>query len=460
MEGFLVWARRLRARGIAGIFGVVLAAAGMISLVCFALAAPEPPPEQVELPALPPAPAPVDTGGEETGAGTVEAAPVTLSSADNRAEAAVPPASDRTPALRVSYAARSGNDGPVVVYFAVDEPSPERFQSFEWDLGDGSRSFRADPIHEYATPKTYTVRLIAKDAAGLAYRSTPLYVDVPRPGSAAEYSAVRFVTLPSPEDPFEAEGVITAVNRYAGVEAAPLDADESEQPLTRIRFKRPGFYGLTLRETGGNEQRYSIFVSPLPTAHSDAGETDFDWYRTQFGTGTTSNCGPASAAMAIAWSTGVYFPVSSVRQAVGWQGEGGTSFEELLAVIKAQGIPAGIAPIRGAGSVRDVIDAGGIAVALFRTDGVRTAAGNPAQDLFGKYYDDSVGHYVVIKGYSLDGEYFVIYDPLPSDWSANSFRYGDEMSMMGRNRYYRAAELIRSLRRADMIVVSKPAARP
>jgi hypothetical protein len=66
-----------------------------------------------------------------------------------------------------------------------------------------------------------------------------------------------------------------------------------------------------------------------------------------------------------------------------------------------------------------------------------------------------VGHYIVIKGYSLDGEYFVIYDPIPSDWSSNSFRYGDELSMIGQNRYYPAGELIRSLRRADMIVSPK-----
>jgi hypothetical protein len=94
-------------------------------------------------------------------------------------------------------------------------------------------------------------------------------------------------------------------------------------------------------------------------------------------------------------------------------------------------------------------------VVLLRTEGVRTARGDPAQDLFGKYYNDSVGHYIVIKGYSLNGEYFVIYDPIPSDWSQNSFRYGDDLSMIGRNRYYSSAELLRSLRRADMIAVPR-----
>jgi hypothetical protein len=222
-----------------------------------------------------------------------------------------------------------------------------------------------------------------------------------------------------------------------------------------VRFTKPGYYGLTVREASHPEQYYSIFVSPLPTIHADAAQESFNWYRTQFNTGTTSNCGPASASMAIGWSAGKYFPVSSVRQFVGWQGEGGTSVEELLTVIKAQGVSASVSPIRNVQSVKDVIDSGGIAIVLFRTDGVKSTRADPAQDMFGKYYNDSVGHYIVIKGYSLDGEYFVIYDPIPSDWSSNSFRYSDDVSMIGRNRYYSTGELLRALRRPDMIVVPR-----
>jgi hypothetical protein len=297
--------------------------------------------------------------------------------------------------------------------------------------------------------------LTARDSAGVIYRSPSLFIDVPYPGSATEYSTTKFVTLSSPDDYFVVNGIITKVARYASVQAAPLDFSESDQYFTKVRFTKPGFYGLTVREASHPEQYYSVFVSPLPTMHSDAARGDFNWYRTQFNTGTTSNCGPASVSMAIGWSLGKYFPVSSVRQTIGWQGEGGTSLEELLMVVKNQGIPASIAPVRNIQNVKDVIDSGGIAIVLFFTDGVRTARGDPAQDLFGKYYNDSVGHYIVIKGYSLNGDYFVIYDPIPSDWGSNSFRYGDDVSMIGRNRYYSTGELLRSLRRADMIVVPK-----
>jgi len=208
-----------------------------------------------------------------------------------------------------------------------------------------------------------------------------------------------------------------------------------------------------VREESGKEQYYSVFVSPIPTAHADYAMNNFNWYRTQFNTGTSSNCGPASVSMAIGWGTGTYVPVSAVRQSVGWQGEGGTSFEELLRVIRNQGIAASIQPLRSVQNIKDVIDSGGIAIALFHTEGVKSTKLNPANDLFGKYYNDSVGHYIIIKGYSLNGEYLVVHDPIPSDWVANSFRYGDEISMIGRNRYYLATELLRSLRRWDMIVI-------
>jgi hypothetical protein len=157
--------------------------------------------------------------------------------------------------------------------------------------------------------------------------------------------------------------------------------------------------------------------------------------------------------MGISWGTGKYHPVSAVRQFIGWQGDGGTSFEELIKAIKNQGVSAEMQPLRTMQDVKNVIDSGAIAIILFHTDGVKTARLDPKSDLFGKYYNDSVGHYVVLKGYSMNGEHVVIHDPIPSDWGSNSFRYGDEISMMGRNRYFNTNEVLRSLRRNDMIVV-------
>ncbi|MCL2067982.1 MAG: PKD domain-containing protein [Treponema sp.] len=518
---------------IAGICIAALLGIGMTVLVCFALLAPESPPDSMisamnrqmrdpvssQFIVLPPEEkdwvllSSFGENDEQTGAGTVEAdrskdfdyrirsgetlseiaytysipfellayynnisnanrvregTIIKIPSVENQKQAALQmarqprrsvAAAPTTRPVEVAFETRnSGNvSGAVTVHFSIVNPPAGTFQSFEWDFGDGRRGFLADPVYEYANPRTYVARLTARDRSGVIYRSSPLYIDVPHPGSAAEHSTTKFITLSSPDDYFVVNGTIIKVARYANVGDAPLDFSESDQYLTKVSFTKPGFYGLTVREASHPEQYYSVFVSPVPTMHSDAARGDFNWYRTQFNTGTTSNCGPASVSMAVGWSLGRYMPVSAVRQAVGWQGEGGTSLEELLGVIRTQGISAFVSPIRNIQNVRDVIDSGGIAIVLFHTSGVRTARGSPANDLFGKYYDDSVGHYIIIKGYSLNGDYLVVYDPIPSDWASNSFRYSDDVSMIGRNRYYATGELLRSLRRADMIVVPKAA---
>jgi LysM repeat protein len=360
--------------------------------------------------------------------------------------------------VNISFESRNsggenGGDSGIAVQFAVQNPPAGGFKSYEWDLGDGRRSFLPNPSYEYSSPRTYVVRLTAQDNAGHIYKSDPLYVDIPHPGSVAERSTTRFVTLSSPDEILTLNGEIVQVARYPSVGAAPLDLSESDSLLTKVRFTRSGYYGLTVMEPDRGEHYYSVFVSPLPSMHADADLTRFNWYRTQYNTGTTSNCGPAAAAMAISWGTSRYFPVSTVRQAVGWQGDGGTSFEELLAVIKREGIEASIKNLRSVQDVRDVIDSGAVAIVVFRTDGIKTSRDDPASSLFDKYYTDTVGHYIVIKGYSLNGEYFVIHDPIPSAWGRNSFRYQDEISMVGRNRYYSSKELLAALRRPNMIVV-------
>jgi hypothetical protein len=370
-----------------------------------------------------------------------------------RAAAPVQPRTS-TQGIAIGFESKNTGDSNVSVrLFVVD--GAENLKSFEWDLGDGKRSFQSEPVYEYSVPKTYVVRLTARDNGGTIFKSNPLYIDIPHPGSVAEQSSTRFVTLSSPDEMFVVNGTITKVARYASVDQAPLDFSESDNFLTKVRFTRSGYYGLTVMEPDRGEQYYSIFVSPLPSMHADANVSQFNWYRTQYNTGTTSNCGPASAAMAISWGTGRYFPVSTVRQAVGWQGDGGTSFEQLVGVIKKEGVNATIEPLRSVQNVRDVIDSGGVAIVLFHTDGIKISRQDPSSSLFDRYYSDSVGHYIVIKGYSLNGEYFVINDPIPSDWGANRFRYQDEISMAGRNRYYSSTELMAALRRASMIVIPR-----
>jgi PKD repeat protein len=354
--------------------------------------------------------------------------------------------------IEVTSASRSSGAGSgITVNFSIVNP-PANLRSYEWDLGDGKRSFHENPSHEYTTPRTYTIRLTAQDISGTIYKSNHLYIDIPYPASIAEHSTVKFVTLSSPDEHFVVNGKIIGVSRHPNMEDV-IDLSESDKYLTKVKFKTSGYFGITVLESKNKEQYYSVFVSPIPTMHVDNVTNNSNWYRTQFNTGTPSNCGPATTAMGISWATGRYFPVSTVRQAVGWHGDGGTSFDELFNVFKNQGVNASFQSLKTAQDIRDVIDSGSIAIILFLTSGVKMSRQNPANDLFGRYYNDSVGHYVVVKGYSLNGDYFVIHDPIPSDWSGNSFRYADEISMIGRNRYFPVTEVLKSLRRSEMIIV-------
>ncbi len=368
---------------------------------------------------------------------------------------ATPPAAAKAKAKAkpVSISADRFFDGrATTVRFRIDEPSADDLYDIVWDLGDGHRSFRADPSYDYIEPRTYTVTLSARDKAGNSYSSKPLYIDIPQPRTTAEGLECRYITLSSLSDLLKVEGSLVNVWGYDSIEKAPLKVVEEDDTFTTIEFKTAGYYGLTL--TGDKGQSYtSVFVSPIPTIHAD--REDFNWYRTQYNTGTSSNCGPASAAMGIAYATGRDYPVIQVRQAIGWRGDGGTSFEELTKAMKKEGVAAQIRRVSSQEDIRDAIDRGSVVIVLIHTGAIQSVQQRPDKNLFGKYYNDAVGHYIVIKGYSLDNQAFVVYDPIPSDWSGNSMRYGDRVSMIGRNRYFSSRSIMEGLRRYDMIEVPK-----
>jgi hypothetical protein len=48
----------------------------------------------------------------------------------------------------------------------------------------------------------------------------------------------------------------------------------------------------------------------------------------------------------------------------------------------------------------------------------------------------------------------VVYDPYPVDWDTNALRYSDGATMIGKNRYYPAADLFAALKTRDVIEVS------
>ncbi|GMO50580.1 MAG: hypothetical protein Ta2G_08190 [Termitinemataceae bacterium] len=271
--------------------------------------------------------------------------------------------------------------------------------------------------------------------------------------NAAAGSAPKYVTLSDCSALFPVHGKVEKIASYDSLENAPVQIAESSY-WSSLTFKEPGFYGVTVNDNG-NKQFYSVFVSPIPSVHAEKTIENFNWYQTQFNSGTSSNCGPASCAMAISFASKRFFSTAMVRDEVGWRGDGGTSLEELIKVMRLKNVTAKMLPLKNFDQIKEIIDYGGVAIVVFKTDGVSSNKKDPSKNFFDKYYVDNVGHYILVKGYSKDGQYLIVHDPIPSDWYENKFRHNDGISMIGKNRYYKTKELLSSLRRSEMLAVMR-----
>jgi hypothetical protein len=108
---------------------------------------------------------------------------------------------------------------------------------------------------------------------------------------------------------------------------------------------------------------------------------------------------------------------------------------------------------------RTQFDAGpsecGPALVLIRSGGIQQVAGDPREDVFGRYYGYQDGHYVRVEGYSLDLSYFIVYDPYPADWDDNGLRYDDGVTMIGENRFYPAGQVLAALKTSTVLEVPR-----
>ncbi len=211
------------------------------------------------------------------------------------------------------------------------------------------------------------------------------------------------------------------------------------------RYRASGA-GHTLVTAGKGKTRHQVYVFVSLEPARQVTRQDVDWYKTQYGTGY-ANCGPALVSMAILWSRGQDVPVQSIRDEIGYPyDDGAVSFDNLSDSLQRHEVKFETPQIGGPDDLRHILDRGHIALLLIQSGEIEKVDGDPVNNLVGRYYDDDEGHYVLVKGYTLDNRYFIVYDPYPVDWDSNSLRYGDQVSMIGKNRYYPAAELFSALK--------------
>jgi hypothetical protein len=255
---------------------------------------------------------------------------------------------------------------------------------------------------------------------------------------------VAYRTLEQTGDLLAVDGPVRSV-KGGTLEDFPAVAQAGR--FTVLRARSGGYFRLDI---DGMWQCY-VFVSPVPSRHLD--RADRDWYLTQYNTETTSNCGPSAVAMGINWATGRSLSVIGVRQAVGWEGSGAVSMEQLAAVCRSEGVDAQIAGLRRPADIFDMLEEGRLLIVSYEMAGLSPTV-DPVHDLMGQYYTDRGGHYLAIKGYSLDRRWVVVHDPIPSDWALNALRYPDGASMIGRNRYYPIDELWPALNARQALAIT------
>jgi hypothetical protein len=202
---------------------------------------------------------------------------------------------------------------------------------------------------------------------------------------------------------------------------------------------------------GKAQRTVQVFVSPVPSVQ--VGRVDLDWYRTQYGTGI-ANCGPALVSMAILFARGEDVPVERIREEIGWPYEdGATSLDDLRRSLRRHAVRFQGVQVAASTALFSLIDRGHIAFLLLQSGGISPAEGNVATNLVGRYYGDDEGHYVIVKGYSVDRRYLVVYDPYPVDWASNSLRYADGVTMIGKDRYYPVDEVFAALKTREAVEI-------
>jgi hypothetical protein len=328
------------------------------------------------------------------------------------------------------------------------------------EIGSGLEAFFAFPQGNLPSQTPIRAEVFSQD---YRFSVDPWYPDQDTL-TFSEPGDKKYLTIPGPSDPFLLVGELLQ-------KLGPTSLEDGLEELVSYgqwglyRAKRPGFYNLTTQETLSSSQaqepmprehQYNIFVSPVASVHLD--RVDRDWYYTQFRTSTTSNCGPTVVSMALEWAKGYELPVSEVRRMIGWRGAGGVTLEEMSEVLSQYEVNNRVVPVDSPQDIFAILEAGNLVGLVYDMAGLEEVK-DPVNNLLGQYYTDRGGHYLAVKGYSLDKQYFIIYDPIPADWTENDQRYHDQESMWGRNRYYPAEELFEALRRNTVIEIF-PAASP
>lgn len=328
---------------------------------------------------------------------------------------------------------------PFKVNFSIETDTRDLVRSYRWNMGNGDISHSQNPIYTYNKNGTYDVTLTIIDKNNKEISSNAIVMDV-RKLDKIQFNAPKYIDVYNKGDIISLDAKVldnlgdpVEFNYACKISGDPVLVAQIGK-TDKFQITGTGYSKITIEAEGYSHTMY-FFVSPVPAIQVT--RNTMDWYKTQFNTGINGNCGPSCTSMAIGWAKGLDIPVSRIRDYVGLPiPDGSISLYSIQAALDNYGTRNKLITVNSPEEIFSIIDRGNIAIILINTAPVEIGEGNLKTNLYGRYYKDSAGHYLIVKGYTKDKKHFIVYDPLPADWWMNSFRYADGISMIGKNRFY------------------------
>lgn len=189
-----------------------------------------------------------------------------------------------------------------------------------------------------------------------------------------------------------------------------------------------------------------------PNATSPVTIADTYYYRYQgspdSGACASANCGPAVFAAAIGYAKNTWIAIKDVRTYVSGKSCRGTDYNDAYRVLDRWDVEyqktSNMKELKAAVATRDHPV---LAILYMGHIGVGADYLKPGTDPskhYGRFHDYTYGHFVVVKGFSKDGEWVMIDDPYVFEGSKWGFYKGGEPK--GHNRYVKYAEFEKAFR--------------
>jgi|GEM_PF-4237271 len=193
--------------------------------------------------------------------------------------------------------------------------------------------------------------------------------------------------------------------------------------------------GITKITVKCSEISAEILVTVNPV-NSQTNCRTFDWYNSQMNTGpaSNSNCGPTSTHMAVKWyrNTTEGIPsVSDIRN-LNYRDGGWWYTTDIANALNQYQVPFATHWVASAQDLTSCLQRGHIALLCVE---MKWIAYN-RRLFYDRFYTFDSGHFLIVKGFSDDGSWFIVFDP--NSWSGDNYANGIPM---GRNRFYRSNEL-------------------